>query len=131
MLVSFASLLLFQCLGEGITFAFKLPVPGPVVGMLLLFVALVLYPPLLEKIEATGSELLRHLSLLFVPAGVGIVAAATQLRGQWVAMIAALVVSTLLTLTVTALVTRAVMRWQQAREQRTTAANLDAGDPDA
>ena len=119
MLVSFASLLLFQCLGEGITFAFKLPVPGPVVGMLLLFVALVLYPPLLEKIEATGSELLRHLSLLFVPAGVGIVAAATQLRGQWVAMIAALVVSTLL------------MRWQQAREQRTTAANLDAGDPDA
>lgn len=131
MLVSFASLLLFQCLGEGITFAFKLPVPGPVVGMLLLFVALVLYPPLLEKIEATGSELLRHLSLLFVPAGVGIVAAATQVRGQWVAIIVALVVSTLLTLAVTALVTRAVLRWQQSREQQTLLPPSDSGAPDA
>jgi holin-like protein len=99
--------------------------------MLLLFVALVLYPPLLEKIEATGSELLRHLSLLFVPAGVGIVAAATQVRGQWAAIIVALVVSTLLTLAVTALVTRAVLRWQQSREQQKSLPQSKPGAPDA
>ncbi|MFL9879697.1 CidA/LrgA family protein [Herbaspirillum rhizosphaerae] len=116
MLASFATLLVFQCLGEGITFALKLPIPGPVVGMLLLFFSLVAYPPLLEKVEATASELLRHLSLLFVPAGVGIVAAAGQVKGHWLTVILAVAVSTLLTLAVTATVTRAVMNWQKRRE---------------
>ena len=115
MLASFATLLVFQCLGEGITFALKLPIPGPVVGMLLLFFTLVAYPSLLDRIEATGSELLRHLSLLFVPAGVGIVAAAGQVRGHWLTVILAVVVSTLQTLAVTAAVTRAVMNWQNRR----------------
>ena len=116
MLASFATLLVFQCLGEGITYALKLPIPGPVVGMLLLFFSLVAYPPLLEKVEATASELLRHLSLLFVPAGVGIVAAAGQVKGHWMTVILAVAVSTLLTLAVTATVTRAVMNWQKRRE---------------
>jgi len=115
MLASFATLLVFQCLGEGITFALKLPIPGPVVGMLLLFFALVAYPSLLDRIEATGSELLRHLSLLFVPAGVGIVAAAGQVRGHWLTVILAVAVSTLLTLAVTAAVTQAVINWQNRR----------------
>jgi putative effector of murein hydrolase LrgA (UPF0299 family) len=115
MLASFATLLVFQCLGEGITFALKLPIPGPVVGMLLLFFTLVAYPSLLDRIESTGSELLRHLSLLFVPAGVGIVAAAGQVRGHWLTIILAVAVSTLLTLAVTAAVTRAVMNWQNRR----------------
>lgn len=124
MLASFATLLIFQCLGEGISFALKLPIPGPVVGMLLLFVALAAHPPLLDKIEATGAELLRHLSLLFVPAGVGIVAAAGQVRGHWLTVILAVVVSSLLTLAVTAAVTHAVMNWQLRREQ---AAGHDGG----
>ena len=115
MLASFATLLVFQCLGEGITFALKLPIPGPVVGMLLLFFALVAYPSLLDRIEATGSELLRHLSLLFVPAGVGIVAAAGQVRGHWLTVILAVAVSTLLTLAVTAAVTQAVINRQNRR----------------
>ncbi|WP_034294964.1 CidA/LrgA family protein [Herbaspirillum sp. RV1423] len=115
MLASFATLLMFQCLGEGITFALRLPIPGPVVGMLLLFFSLVAYPPLLDNIEAAANELLRHLSLLFVPAGVGIVAAAGQVRGHWLTVILAVAVSTLLTLAVTAAVTHAVMQWQSRR----------------
>jgi putative effector of murein hydrolase LrgA (UPF0299 family) len=106
MLLTFSILLLCQCLGEGIAFALHLPVPGPVIGMLILFVALVLRPALLDAIQATGDELLRHLSLLFVPAGVGIFAAAGSLQGQWPAVFGAVVLSTLLTLAVTALVFR-------------------------
>ncbi|KAF3999300.1 CidA/LrgA family protein [Glaciimonas immobilis] len=109
MLVTFATLLVFQCLGEGITFALNLPIPGPVVGMLLLFVALLLVPGLLERIEETGSELLRHLSLLFVPAGVGIVVSAATVRGHWLAVIVSVVASTILTLAVTATVMRLTM----------------------
>ena len=107
MLPAFAILLLFQCLGEGAVFLLALPVPGPVAGMVLLFVALLIKPSLQDRIEAAASELLRHLSLLFVPAGVGIIATAGSGSGHWLAIAASLVASTLLTLAVTALVLRA------------------------
>ena len=113
MLATFATLLIFQCLGEGITFALSLPVPGPVVGMLLLFVALVISPRLLERIEKTGTELLGHLSLLFVPAGVGIVVSAATVRGHWLAVIVSVIVSTILTLAVTATAIRLTMPAQR------------------
>jgi putative effector of murein hydrolase LrgA (UPF0299 family) len=110
MLAAFATLLIFQCLGEGVAFLTGAPIPGPVIGMLLLFAALLAWPRLQEMLEATAAELLRHLSLLFVPAGVGIVVAAASGRGQWFAILVALVGSTLLTLGVTALVMQALGR---------------------
>lgn len=108
MLAAFAILLLFQCLGEGVVFVLDLPVPGPVAGMVLLFVALLVWPSLQLRIEEAANELLRHLSLLFVPAGVGIVAAAGSGSGHWLAIVASLVASTLMTLAVTALVLRGI-----------------------
>lgn len=106
MLPAFAILLLFQCLGEGLVFLLGLPVPGPVAGMMLLFAALLLWPALQERIEAAANELLRHLSLLFVPAGVGILVAASSGSGHWIAILASLVVSTVLALAVTGLILR-------------------------
>lgn len=114
MILSLAILLLFQCLGEGLVFLFGLPVPGPVVGMLLLFAALLASPRLHALIEESGNQLLRHLSLLFVPAGVGIVAAASGIGHQWLAIAAALLGSTVLTLAVTAAVMQALTPAQEA-----------------
>lgn len=111
---TFAILLVFQSLGEGLVFVLGLPVPGPVVGMLLLFGGLLASPRLLAQVEPAGTELLRHLSLLFVPAGVGIVAAAGSIGNSWLALVASLVGSTLLTLAVTAAVTRAAMGPEKA-----------------
>jgi holin-like protein len=108
LLQTFAILLVFQCLGEGLVFLFGWPVPGPVTGMLLLLAALVAVPRLQDVVEAGASELLRHLSLLFVPAGVGIVVAASSGAGQWLAIAASVVASTLVTLAVTALVLQAL-----------------------
>jgi holin-like protein len=107
LLQAFAVLLAFQCLGEGLVFLFKLPIPGPVAGMLVLLAALVAWPRLHEVVESGANELLRHLSLLFLPAGVGIIAAAASGSGHWLAIGAAVVFSTLATLAVTALVLRA------------------------
>ena len=115
MLLAFAVLLVFQCLGEGLVFLFGLPVPGPVAGMLLLLAALIAVPRLHEVIEAGANELLRHLSLLYVPAGVGVIAAASSGRGQWLAIAASVVVSTLATMAVTGLVLQALTRGR-ARE---------------
>jgi putative effector of murein hydrolase LrgA (UPF0299 family) len=107
LLLAFAILLVFQCLGEGLVFLFGFPVPGPVTGMLLLLAALLAFPRLHAAVEAGANELLRHLSLLFVPAGVGIVVAAASGRGHWLAIVAGVVGSTLTTMAVTALVLQA------------------------
>jgi holin-like protein len=116
MLRSIAALLIFQCLGESVSYVFSLPVPGPVIGMLLLFAFAMMRPATIAAIEPTALELLRHLSLLFVPAGVGIMVSAQTVRGEALAVIVSVVVSTTLGIAVTALVTRALMRWQHRRE---------------
>ncbi len=103
MLAAFTILLLFQCLGEGIVFLLQLPIPGPVAGMLLLMAALLAWPRLQHAIEEAANTLLSHLSLLFVPAGVGVYAAAGSGSGHWLAILASLVASTVLALAVTGL----------------------------
>ncbi|MFD1557829.1 CidA/LrgA family protein [Paraburkholderia silviterrae] len=108
--------MIFQCLGESVSCVFSLPVRGPVIGMLLLFTFAMFRPSAAEAIEPTALELLRHLSLLFIPAGVGIMVCAQAVRGAALAVIASLVVSTTLGIAVTALVTRALLRRQRGHE---------------
>lgn len=117
MLRALATLLLFQCFGEGLSMLLHIPVPGPVIGLVLLFAYLVVRPSAVAAIEPTALELLRHLSLLFVPAGVGIMVAAEKVRGDGIAILVSLVVSTTLAITVTALVTRALLRRQRRQQQ--------------
>lgn len=109
MLLTFAILLIFQCVGEVLVYVLKLPIPGPVAGMLLLLAVLLMSPSLMSRMEATGNELLRHLALLFVPAGVGIIVSASSLDGHWIAVITSVLISTVLTMVVTAAVMRFVM----------------------
>jgi holin-like protein len=121
MLRSLTTLLVFQCLGEGISYLFSLSVPGPVIGMLLLFAFVMLRPKVADAIEPTALELLRHLSLLFIPAGVGIMVSVDKIRGDALAVVVSLAVSTTLAIAVTALVTRALLR----RQRRELAAQED------
>ncbi|MDR5769792.1 MULTISPECIES: CidA/LrgA family protein [unclassified Caballeronia] len=110
MLAAIATLLVFQCLGEGLSYLFSLPVPGPVIGMLLLAGYCALRPAAAATLEPTALELLRHLSLLFVPAGVGVMVSAHALRGDVLAVVFSVAVSTTLAIAVTALVMRAMLR---------------------
>lgn len=110
MLAAFTILLLFQSLGEGLVFLLGLPVPGPVAGMLLLMAALLAWPALEQRIAQAADTLLSHLSLLFVPAGVGIIASAASGSGHWFAILAALFASTALTLALTGLLLRGLGR---------------------
>lgn len=64
----------FQLLGEVLVRLLGVPVPGAVAGMLLLFLVLCLRESVPRDLQRDVPALLRHLSLLFVPAGVGIVA---------------------------------------------------------
>jgi holin-like protein len=96
-------LLLYQLAGEVIVQFFGLPVPGPVIGMALLFATLVVRGSVPEQVRTTATNLLQHLSLLFVPAGVGVMVHFSRLGAEWPAIVAALLVSTFVTLAVTGL----------------------------
>jgi putative effector of murein hydrolase LrgA (UPF0299 family) len=109
MLYTFAILLIFQCLGEASVLVLGLNIPGAVVGMLLLFFALLASPRLMEKMEESSHHVLKHMSLFFIPAGVGIMVSASLISQHWIALLIAIVASTLLTLAVTALSMRYLM----------------------
>jgi holin-like protein len=108
MLQSFAVLLVFQLAGEAGTQALDLAVPGPVVGMALLFTAIALRPGIGHALRATAGGLLQHLSVLFVPAGVGVMLHAARIREEWLAIVLAVVIGAIVTLAVTALTIRAL-----------------------
>lgn len=110
MLGALATLLVCQLAGEVLARALVLPVPGPVLGMVLLLGALAVRGDVPGALQETSQGLLRHLSLLFVPAGVGIMLHVARIRAEWLAILAALLVSALLTLTVTAFVFRLVAK---------------------
>lgn len=103
-------LLLCQLAGELLILVTGWPIPGPVIGMLLLLAGLVLRGGMSEELDRVTAGLLDHLSLLFVPAGVGVMLHWTMIRAEWVAVLAALVLSTLLGLIATALTMKAVIR---------------------
>lgn len=108
MLAALTQLLIFQLIGEVIARWLDLPVPGPVIGMLLLFATLVLGDGPSHELQSTSQGILQHLSLLFVPAGTGVMVHFHRLEAEWLPIVLSLVVSTLLTLAVTALVMKAV-----------------------
>ena len=101
MIAGFALILVCQLAGEVLVRVTHLPVPGPVIGMGLLFAGLTLRggPP--AELERTAGGLLSHLSLLFVPAGVGIMLHLDLILSQWRPILAALAISTALTIGVT------------------------------
>ena len=103
MISSFSILLFFQLAGEVLTRAFSLPIPGPVIGMLLLFMALLLRGGPDAALRDTSQGLLQHLSLLFIPAGTGIMLHLHRVADEWPALLLSVVLSTIATLGVTAL----------------------------
>jgi holin-like protein len=98
----FACLLLLQSAGELLARGFSLPFPGPVIGMLLLLLALRV-PAVRGPVAACASFLLSHLSLLFVPVGVGVMTHLGLVGQYGVRMLIVIVLSTWIGLAVTAL----------------------------
>ena len=91
-----------QLAGELAAAALYLSLPGPVIGMVLLFALLAVRGGVPDGLERVGSTLLAHLPLLFVPAGVGVIAHLSLLEADWGALAAAIIGSTLLAIAVTA-----------------------------
>jgi len=110
MLAPLTGLILCQFLGEVLARAAGLPLPGPVLGLLLLLGWLVWRGGPGPSMHGVANGLLRHLSLLFVPAGVGIMTQWEALRLDWLSIVVSIVVSTALGLAVTGLVMQRLAR---------------------
>lgn len=104
-----ACLLLFQCLGELLARALHAPLPGPVLGLLALLVALNV-PAIRQPVAAAADLLLAHLSLLFVPVGVGVMTHLALVSQYGLRMLLVITLSTWIGLAVTALVLKAGLR---------------------
>ena len=101
-----------QLLGELLVVGAGLPIPGPVCGMAILFAGLLIRGSIPDDLAAVGTALLDNLSLLFIPAGVGVMLHASLLQRDWLPISVSLIVSTALTIAVTAL----VMSWLRPPE---------------
>ena len=110
-----AMLLFYQLLGTVAVLWLGLNLPGPVLGMILLFLTLLLMRRIPKSLSDTAHNLLLHLSLLFVPAGVGVVTHLKRIGSEWFPIITTLFVSTLVSMAVTAWVMQWTMRHLQRR----------------
>lgn len=99
-LIALTQLIACQFAGEVIARALSLPLPGPVLGLLLMLAVLTARRGPGEELRSTSNALLRHLSLLFVPAGAGVVTELGPLAANWAPVGAAILVSTALGLAV-------------------------------
>ena len=110
-----AWLLLLQSIGELLSRGLSLPFPGPVIGMMLLLVAL-RWPLVREPVAACADFLLMHLSLLFVPVGVGVMTHLSLVSQYGGRMLLVIVLSTLIGLAVTVLTLN--LLWRKNAEIR-------------
>lgn len=117
MLPALTLLFLCQLAGEAATRAVGITFPGPVLGMGLLLVFLLARGRSTAGLDGVADTMLRNLSLLFVPAAVGVVQELDLIAANWIAISLAVAASTTLTLVVTVLTFRAVSRTQAGRAE--------------
>lgn len=106
-------LLVFQCLGEAVNAWFDLGLPGPVIGMLLLFASMCLFGSAPDSVARASETLIPLLAIMFMPAAAGIFFLGPQFSDQWLAIGSAIVVGTTLSLVFNGL----LMKWLVGRHE--------------
>lgn len=120
-LYAFLALLVLQWVGEVLVQALGLPLPGALVGALLLLVGLLLLGRLPKALEQTSGALLQNLMLLFIPIVAGVMLHFERIASEWLPFLASGIGGAVLTL----LVTAAVFRWLLQRSGQKTGAEVE------
>lgn len=101
-LIGFSILVLCQCLGQLLFYISPIKIPAPVLGMLILLILLLTGKVKLEHVESTSNTLIGLMLFLLVPAGVNLLSVYDMIRGQILALILTVVISTILLMITTA-----------------------------
>ena len=107
MIRGLVQILLFQGLGEIISKVFGLPIPGPVIGLILLLAFLLIRGRIDPDLDVVASGFAQHLGLLFIPAAVGVVMFAPALASHGLAITGILIISVGLAVATTA----SLLKW--------------------
>ena len=126
-LYAFLALLVLQWVGEVLVQALGLPLPGALVGALLLLVGLLLLGRLPKALEQTSGALLQNLMLLFIPIVAGVMLHFERIASEWLPFLASGIGGAVLTL----LVTASVFRWMLQRSGQKTEVEAEAAEPKA
>ncbi|MGM0983969.1 MAG: CidA/LrgA family protein [Pseudomonadota bacterium] len=118
LIMGMSVLLACQFAGELVARGLTLPIPGPVIGMVILLVALMIRGRVPSSLRLSGEGLLRYLTLLFVPAGVGLMVHFELIGADLWPIALTLVASTALTLGVTAWVLQRLQNGHARRNGR-------------
>ncbi|NYT86151.1 CidA/LrgA family protein [Pollutimonas harenae] len=110
MLLAVTVLFMMQAAGEVLARLTGLPLPGPLIGMLLMLVALMAYGRVPTGLRDTCHHMLKHLMLLFVPLVAGIMLYFGPLESEWIPFLLACIVGVALTIIVTAVTLRWMIR---------------------
>lgn len=111
-------LLIYELVGEACKHFLNLPIPGPVLGMMFLFLTLIWRGRIHKSLNLASEALLSHLSLLFIPAGVGVMLHVELILRELVPISLTLLLSTAVTMTVTAVVMLITQRFLSRRGRK-------------
>ena len=122
MLYALATLFAFNLLGELLVRVSGLPLPGALVGTLLLLIGLLFYKRLPKPLEDTAQVLLQNMMLLFIPVIAGVMLEFDHLRREWLPFVLSCVVGAAVTFTATALTFRFFLQRERAKSAKDEAA---------
>ena len=122
MLYALATLFAFNLLGELLVRVSGLPLPGALVGTLMLLIGLLFYKRLPKPLEDTASVLLQNMMLLFIPVIAGVMLEFDHLRREWLPFVLSCVVGAAITFTATALTFRFFLQRERAKSTKDEAA---------
>lgn len=113
------AVILAICLaGEILHRVLHIPVPGNILGMLILLFLLCFKVIRPEQIENVTKFFLNHLAFFFLPASVGLLAARNQLQGQWILLLLLCIGATIATMAATGRTAQALRKRKEERERR-------------
>lgn len=104
MLKAFFYIFLFLFLGELLVSLIEMPIPGNILGMILVFAALKLKLIKIQSVKPASDKLLKYMVLFFIPYGVGLMSYFDFIKTNWNTLVLATGLSTLITLYVTAII---------------------------
>lgn len=107
--------LIIYFIGEFISKTLHLPVPGNILGMILLLVLLCTNIVKVEMVDTVSNFFLDHLAFFFIPAGVGLLTALDVLKGNSIKLLVICIVSTLLVIGITGVVVQALIKFKSKK----------------
>ncbi|MCR2045040.1 CidA/LrgA family protein [Anaerosalibacter massiliensis] len=90
-----------------------LPIPGTIIGMVVLLICLIIGVIKVDMIEDVSKFLLENITFFFIPAAVGIISSSEHIKQQWLPILMVTILSTIIVIGVTGFIVQALERLQK------------------